>query len=595
MPTAGDGVGAVPRRVDGTGKTPLEVGATTSDGRRLTSYIVYIRRKSGRCTATSGLVRCRRPRTWSERDGGRRLRRHLGRPHRAGQRALARRPTPPSGSATARSSRPAGSAPTVKAPTDTPAIFASTDRGETWELRYLSLAEREWDGLPGETRGWYIAELTPGVLTASVLWTDRTDPADPWVHPVTQGLLGMRVYQLSLDRRWTDLARTPADRPVATPGRIVDRPGHRARGRRPRPAVRALEGAPRSGTGSAGGVAAPVERRRSDLADRCARGPPSRTTPSTTGTSGSTRHPDDGRLVNMFWTRDVAAALDIDIHIAWGSPDGRTWTVPVGTGLPGQHCQPISLGGDRLLAVYSHRGDPPGIRAALSEDFGRTWDRANEIVVWASDAGGEPGAGRPRTQDEYWNDMGAWQFGHPRGAAPPRWRGARDVLRRQRRDEERALGATSGVSGPRDGGATGTPAPDAAAARGAGRRCARCPARNARRPRSATAASRRSGTASTTSGAEVIELAGRWVCPGLMNAHSHLCLDGGPDPGGGAPRREPDRDRAAQRRPARGGRPRRRHHDPRRRADPTGSTSSWPGSSTPARSSARGSSPAAGS
>ncbi len=28
----------------------------------------------------------------------------------------------------------------------------------------------------------------------------------------------------------------------------------------------------------------------------------------------------------------------------------------------------------------------------------------------------------------------------------------------------------------------------------------------------------------------MIELAGAWVCPGLMNAHAHLCLDGGPDP-----------------------------------------------------------------
>jgi imidazolonepropionase-like amidohydrolase len=27
-----------------------------------------------------------------------------------------------------------------------------------------------------------------------------------------------------------------------------------------------------------------------------------------------------------------------------------------------------------------------------------------------------------------------------------------------------------------------------------------------------------------------LDLAGRWVVPGLMNAHAHLCLDGGPDP-----------------------------------------------------------------
>ena len=29
---------------------------------------------------------------------------------------------------------------------------------------------------------------------------------------------------------------------------------------------------------------------------------------------------------------------------------------------------------------------------------------------------------------------------------------------------------------------------------------------------------------------EALELAGHWLCPGLMNAHAHLCLDGGPDP-----------------------------------------------------------------
>jgi hypothetical protein len=121
----------------------------------------------------------------------------------------------------------------------------------------------------------------------------------------------------------------------------------------------------------------------------------------------------------MFWTHEPASGRDVDVHIAWGSPDGRTWTDPVGTGLPGQHCQPISIGGDRVVAVYSHRQDPPGIRAALSDDFGRTWDRATEVVVWASDAGDEPGSGKARAQEEFWNDMGAWQFGHPRGAVLP--------------------------------------------------------------------------------------------------------------------------------------------------------------------------------
>lgn len=55
----------------------------------------------------------------------------------------------------------------------------------------------------------------------------------------------------------------------------------------------------------------------------------------------------------------------------------------------------------------------------MSDDFGRTWDRTGELVVWASDAGPEPGSDGPRAQDAYWNDMGAWQFGHPRGVALP--------------------------------------------------------------------------------------------------------------------------------------------------------------------------------
>ncbi|MEP6637779.1 MAG: sialidase family protein [Chloroflexota bacterium] len=297
-------------------------------------------------------------------------------------------------------------------------IFASTDGGDSWELRALTLGEREWDGWPGETRGWYIAELGPGELIASVLWTDRSDLSHPWVNPVTQGLLRMRVYQV----RSSDGGRTWPDR------RLVDL-GKHAGASSTGPTLR-LAG---------GDLAQPFETWK-EYED------PSPGVPAAWlrlshdhGSSWTDEvvvarhpanaifywdqrldtHPVDGRLVNMFWTHEPGAGRDIDVHIAWGTPDGRSWSDPAGTGLAGQHCQPISLGGDRLLAVYSHRGDPPGIRAVLSEDFGRTFDRAGELVVWASEAGEEPGSGVPRRQEDYWNDMGAWQFGHPRGAVLP--------------------------------------------------------------------------------------------------------------------------------------------------------------------------------
>jgi BNR repeat protein len=297
-------------------------------------------------------------------------------------------------------------------------VFASRDLGETWELRSISLAERVWDDWPGETRGWYIAELRPGELTATVLWTDRSNPDRPWVNPSTQGLLGMRVYHLvSRDggRSWT----------------------HRRR----------IDLAPHVGASSTGPVLGladgtlgqPFETWKA-WDDPAPGRPGAFLRLSTDG--GATwvddvlvardpdnriffwdqrleTHPQDGRLVNMFWTHDVQEGRDIDVHISWASPDGRAWTYPVSTGIAGQHTQPIWLGGDRLLAVYSQRQNPPGIRAILSADFGRSWDRSTDIEVYASDAGDEPGSGASRAQEDYWNDMGAWQFGHPRGARLP--------------------------------------------------------------------------------------------------------------------------------------------------------------------------------
>ncbi len=294
-------------------------------------------------------------------------------------------------------------------------VFASRNGGDDWELRFFGLSERVWDGWPGEARGWYAMELAPGRLVASVLWTDRSDPSRPWVHPHTQGLLGMRSYLI----RSTDGGRSWPDRRRIDLG---DHAGASITG----PVLRLADAT----------LAQPFENWK-EYEDASPGIPAAWLRLSQDDGSSWTdevlvarhpanavyywdqrlaTHPVDGRLVNMFWTHQPAEGRDIDVHIAWGTPDGRTWTDPVGTGLPGQHCQPISLGGDRLLAVYSHRGDPPGIRAALSEDFGRTWDRADELVVWASEAGGEPGSGAARAQEDYWNDMGAWQFGHPRGA-----------------------------------------------------------------------------------------------------------------------------------------------------------------------------------
>ena len=203
---------------------------------------------------------------------------------------------------------------------------------------------------------------------------DRPD-ATPWVHPVTQGLLGMRAYQLvSTDGGWTWPERRRIDL-VAAPGRSSTGP---------------VLGSPTASLaqpfehwkerddpepGPAGGVAAAVDataarpgrRRRS-----------SRTIPTTRIyywdqrlETPSRRRPPRQHVLDP---RRRRRPCDIDVHIAWGSPDGRTWTVPIGTGLP-RPALPADLArgrsaAGRLLAPWRPAGDPRGAERGLRAHLG---------------------------------------------------------------------------------------------------------------------------------------------------------------------------------------------------------------------------------
>jgi hypothetical protein len=125
-------------------------------------------------------------------------------------------------------------------------------------------------------------------------------------------------------------------------------------------------------------------------------------------------NPDSGELIAMFWTHDRQTRQDMDIHIAWGSPDARHWSPPVSTKIAGQICAPLALGGRRLLAAYVHRHSPPTLRAVLSHDWGHTWKTAEELVFYDKARGGqESGMGGQRDFSDYWADMSVWTFGHP--------------------------------------------------------------------------------------------------------------------------------------------------------------------------------------
>ena len=320
---------------------------------------------------------------------------------------------------TAPCSSPFGAAATRDSLDGHVCVYASTDQGETWEQRHDGVGLGAWDGTPGEVKCLAIAELTPGVLTGTSLWVDRSRPELPWIQPADPGAAAdARVpYHFHRWRSYWGHRRAVPTAPHAAASPCSS-------------SVLALPD---------GVLAQPYEHWKA-YDDRTTPRPGARLRLSSD--AGATwpeyvtvavhpdaalyywdqrlgRHPDTGQLVAMFWTHNATAGEDRDIHIAWGAPDGRSWTQPVGTGLPGQHCQPLPVGGDQLVAVYTHRRHPPAIRAAISRDFGRTWDRTRDLVVYASPAGTESGTGALRDQRELWQDMLAWRFGHPRAVHLP--------------------------------------------------------------------------------------------------------------------------------------------------------------------------------
>lgn len=293
-------------------------------------------------------------------------------------------------------------------------IYATSDTGLTWCLRYDGFGKGNWDGRLGEFRGLVSTEIAPGQLTATALWVDRSNLELPFINPKTQGLLPMRIMHLESEDAgysWSSprpMETTPHSATSPCSFNIIKlRNG--------------VLGQPyeqwKEYTDPAPGK--PVARLR--FSKDAGRTWPDFVNvakhPDNTYAYWDQRlavHPNDGNIVAMFWTHDFNKGVDIDIHIAYGTPDGRSWTEPQGTGLNGQHCQPLWLDGDRLLAVYPCRKNPSGIVLSISEDFGKTWDRQRDLLVYDSTAGPESGSAHSRTQAELWGDMERWRFGHPR-------------------------------------------------------------------------------------------------------------------------------------------------------------------------------------
>jgi len=69
------------------------------------------------------------------------------------------------------------------------------------------------------------------------------------------------------------------------------------------------------------------------------------------------------------------------LHGCRSTDGGATWSAPEPTSMDGLPGHLLNLSDGRLVCTYGRRKAPFGIRAALSEDGGRTWQTGEEVVI----------------------------------------------------------------------------------------------------------------------------------------------------------------------------------------------------------------------
>lgn len=285
-------------------------------------------------------------------------------------------------------------------------LSRSTDQGLSWS-EPEKLAAGPWTTDPGEIHYAPLTVLGDNHVLTTLMWVDRSDPARPFFNPTTEGLLPLRTWFCeSRDggRNWGDyrfMDGKPHTGPLAITGPVLalgdGRLACQFEVNKPYEGMEPWRHAAAWKISSDGGYIWP------DYVE-VANDPTGRVM------YWDARYAFDrnGRGIAAFWTYDRQRQCDVNAHLSESSDDGRTWSVPHDLGLVGQVCHPVPLDGDRIIFVYVDRFRTRSIRAALSNDLGRSF--VEDIVVYQHPAA-HADCGQDSTATDYLQDMELWTFG----------------------------------------------------------------------------------------------------------------------------------------------------------------------------------------
>jgi len=292
----------------------------------------------------------------------------------------------------------------------------STDDGRTWTPLGLAF-DSSLNGRPRELRSGMVCKIEPGRLLLVVGVVDRSDPEAPLINVQTEGALPMSLWlseSTNNGASWAPLRELdvspmiqpfPESPPILLPdgrlaiifetyktytdsgpwvhkqGMIFSSDGGRTWGK-PNLIPIEIEGEP-----------VHWDHRMVVL-------------------------PDD-TVLDLFWIDSRETRFDNWIYSLTSADFGHTWTKPTATGIRGQRAVPLVLADGRVLMIYVYRDTPPSIRGRLSEDGGKTWEAAEESVLYAHTVEDRQASESTTNFAEYLRSMKSWSFGCPSAVQLP--------------------------------------------------------------------------------------------------------------------------------------------------------------------------------
>jgi hypothetical protein len=303
---------------------------------------------------------------------------------------------------------------TKQDPQSTLGMCRSDDGGLTWQPIAVDFAT-DFDRVPGSFAGAEMVEVRPGLVMLCTTWFNRSDPSLPLFDSSSLGILPTKqLCTFSVDQgnswsKWEEIcvgelkacALTGpllrwSDGTIGLPFESYKEQGD------PRPAHHAAWLL----TSDDGG------RRFSELR-LVARHP-----------QGHVYYwdqrlcalPAPGEYIAMFWTHDLKAQKDLNVHMRRGSihqANEATSSIRA-TNIRGQIAAPAVLQDGRWLAFVVDRAGPSTIRLWVSHDEGRSWPEQDAFCIYRHDELAVLSQGQDNIDyRQYWDDMLKWTFGHP--------------------------------------------------------------------------------------------------------------------------------------------------------------------------------------